>query len=97
MGMSGADDGGILSGGYGSCDAEGVCRKIWIAASEGCGIPDTVSRLCGPAECLGCVCDGADDRVEGGEWSGRRRLVRSRAKQAARLRWGGDETGGSRR
>jgi len=36
MGMSGADDGGILSGGYGTGAAEGVCRTIWIAASS-CG------------------------------------------------------------
>src|SRR6266550_1811091 len=97
MGMSGADDGGVLAGGYGVSGPEGVRGKIWVAASAGRGVSDPVSRVCGPAECLGCVCDGADDRVKGGEWSGRRCFVRSRAKQAARLRWGRDEIGGSRR
>jgi DNA-binding response OmpR family regulator len=65
VGMSGADDGGIFSGGHGPCHAKIVCREIWVAASAGCGIADLVPGLCGPAGCFRCVCDGADDGVEG--------------------------------
>ncbi len=97
MGMSGADDGGVLSGGYGSGGAEGVCRKIWVTSSSCCGIPDLVFGLCRSVGCLCCICDRADDGVEGGEWGRRRWLVRSRTKQAPRLRGGGDKTRGSRR
>src|SRR5260370_29839788 len=65
VGMPRADDGGVLSGGDGSGDAEGACRKIWVAASARGGISDTVPGLCRPAGSLRCVCDRADDRVEG--------------------------------
>ena len=67
VGMSRADDGGIFSGGYGSGDAEAVHREIWVAASAGGGIANSVSRIRGPAGCLSCVRDGTDDGVEGGE------------------------------
>src|SRR5580698_7436801 len=94
MGMSGADDGGVLSRGYGAGGAQVVRRQIRFAASAGRGISDTLFRLCGPVGCLGCVCDRADDRVEGGKRSGGRYFVRSCSTQTARLRWGADETGG---
>ena len=57
VGMSGADDGGIFSGGDGAGDAEAVCRGVWVVAAAGGRIADSVPGLGGPAGCFGGLCD----------------------------------------